>query len=86
MTRCIYEIEMGSYHLRIGRVVRTITVPDCNSLIDGIMLINEGSRELCNDECFQDACDELRRTFDKPDMRFAEVVDGEIVSFSLPVL
>jgi len=86
MTRYIYEIEMGSYHLRVGRVVRTITVPDCNSLIDGIMLINEGSRELHEDECFEDACDKLRRTFNRPEMRFAEVVDGKVVSFGEPML
>jgi len=74
MTRYIYEIA------------RNPKAPGSYSLIDGVMLVDEGSNELYEDECFQDACDELRRTFDKPEMRFAEVVDGEIVAFSLPVL
>jgi len=74
MTRYIYEIA------------RNPKAPGSYSLIDGVMLVDEGSGELYDDECFQDACNELRDVFDDPSMRFAEVVDGEIVSFSLPVL
>jgi len=74
MTRFIYIIPKDS------------SQPGSYTVIDGVWLQDEGSGELYEGMIFEDTCNELRDVFDDPSMRFAEVVDGEIVSFNLPML